>query len=211
MVPFPPGRVIHIMKQACASLREAHAYGLVHRDIKPQNIMLCERGGECDFVKVLDFGLVWNLADSEDMRITRPHRIIGTPLYMAPERFSSPLDADVRSDIYSLGAVAYHLLSGRPVFRAVSDLQLLGQVMHATPDPLSELVSPPLPEALNRLVMDCISRDLGQRPQTVAAMREILDSIENVPPWTQEMAKEWWLRRAPDQRLNVSRITIAIA
>ena len=97
--------------------------------------MLCERGGEYDFVKVLDFGLVWHVEDSGDMRITRPHRIIGTPLYMAPERISHPLEADVRSDIYSLGAVAYHLLSGRPVFRSVTDLELIGQIMHAITRP----------------------------------------------------------------------------
>ena len=196
--PIPAGRLVHIMKQACASLREAHEKGLVHRDIKPQNIMLCERGGEYDFVKVLDFGLVWNVGESEDMRITRPHRVIGTPLYMAPERFSNPLEADARSDIYSLGAVAYHLLSGRPVFRGVSDLQLLAQVMHATPDPLSEVVSFPLPQVLERLVMDCIARDPSQRPQSVAAILEILHSIKDVPPWTQEMAKAWWARCAPE-------------
>ncbi len=194
--PIPAGRVIHIMKQACASLREAHAKGLVHRDIKPQNIMLCERGGEYDFVKVLDFGLVI-VAESEDMRITRPHRVIGTPLYMAPERFSNPLEADARSDIYSLGAVAYHLLSGRPVFRGVSDLQLLAQVMHGTPAPLSEVVSFPVPEALERLVMDCIARDISQRPQSVAAILEKLDSFKDVPAWSQDMAKEWWMRRVP--------------
>ena len=172
--PLPSGRVIHILKHVCASLREAHGQGLVHRDIKPQNIMLCERGGEYDFVKVLDFGLVWHLGDSADMRITRPHRIIGTPLYMAPERISSPLEADVRSDIYSLGAVAYHLLAGRPVFRSVTDLELLGQIMHASPDPLSELVPAPIPGALERLVMNSISRELSRRPQSVAEMLEIL-------------------------------------
>jgi hypothetical protein len=195
--PIPAGRLIRIMRQACASLREAHAMGLVHRDIKPHNIILCERGGEYDFVKLLDFGLVWNVADSDDMRITRPHRIIGTPLYMAPERFSSPLEADPRSDIYSLGAVAYHLLSGRTVFRGLNDLQLLGQVMHATPDRLADVVPSPLPEALERLVMDCIARDISQRPQSVAAILEILDSIQDVAPWTQEMAKAWWIRCAP--------------
>jgi hypothetical protein len=195
--PVPAGRVIHIMKQVCASLREAHGQGLVHRDIKPQNIMLCERGGEYDFVKVLDFGLVWHLGDSADMRITRPHRIIGTPLYMAPERISNPLEADLRSDIYSLGAVAYQLLSGRPVFRSVTDLELLGQIMHATPDPLSELVTSPLPSELDRLVMDCISRDLAQRPQSVAAILEILESIHDVKPWTHQMAQAWWMRCAP--------------
>ena len=116
---------------------------------------------------------------------------------MAPERFSNPLEADARSDIYSLGAVAYHLLSGRPVFRGVNDLQLLGQVMHATPDRLSDVVPSPVPEALERLVMDCISRDISQRPQSVGAILEILDSITDVAPWTQQMAKAWWERCAP--------------
>jgi serine/threonine protein kinase len=195
--PVPAGRVIHILRQVCASLREAHGQGLVHRDIKPQNIMLCERGGEYDYVKVLDFGLVWQIGDSADMRITRPHRIIGTPLYMAPERISNPLEADVRSDIYSVGAVAYQLLSGRPVFRSVTDLELIGQIMHGTPDPLSELVPSPIPVALEGLVMNCISRDLSLRPQSVAEILEVLESIETLPGWTQHAARAWWVRCAP--------------
>jgi hypothetical protein len=195
--PIPPSRIIYILKQVCASLREAHGQGLVHRDIKPQNIMLCERGGEYDFIKVLDFGLVWQLGDSADMRITRPHRIIGTPLYMAPERISDPQAADVRSDIYSLGAVAYHLLSGRPVFRSVTDLELIGQIMNSTPDELSESVPSPIPDELERLVMNCLSRDLSRRPQSVAEILEILESIRGVAPWTQQSAQAWWKRCAP--------------
>jgi serine/threonine-protein kinase len=131
------------------------------------------------------------------MRITRPHRIIGTPLYMAPERISDPREADVRSDIYSLGAVAYHLLSGRPVFRSINDLELIGQIMNAMPDPLSELVSSPIPAELERLVMRCISRDLSVRPQSVQEILEILESIRDVPLWTQQMAQAWWMRCAP--------------
>ena len=130
--PLPAGRIIFILKQVCASQEALYERGLVHRDIKPQNIMLCERGGQYDFVKVLDFGLVWQVGDGHDTRITRPHRVIGTPLYMAPERITNPLEADLRSDIYSLGAVAYHLLSGRPVFRSVTDLELLGRSCHAS-------------------------------------------------------------------------------
>lgn len=193
--PLPEGRVIPIMKQVCASLREAHGQGLIHRDIKPQNIMLCQRGGEYDFVKVLDFGLVWN-PDDTDTRITKSQNITGTPLYMAPERITKPLEADVRSDIYSVGAVAYYLLSGRPIFPNVNGLELLGQVMHGTPDPLSRLV-PSLSPEMDRLVIDSISRDVARRPTRIAAMLEILNSIPNVTPWTQQMARSWWERRAP--------------
>jgi len=195
--PIPTGRVIHILQQAGASLREAHHQGLVHRDIKPSNIMLCERGGEYDFVKVLDFGLVRDLRDAASLQITAPHRIIGTPLYMAPERFRSPLEADVRSDIYSLGAVAYHLLSGRPIFSSVSDLDLLGQVLHAVPDPLSERVPHPIPPELDRLVMDCLAKDPAQRPGSVGVLLEVLHSIHDASPWTQQEAQAWWARCAP--------------
>jgi hypothetical protein len=194
--PLPVGRVITILRQVLASLREAHGQGLVHRDIKPQNIMLCQRGGEYDFVKVLDFGLVWNPDDEAETRITNPQRIVGTPLYMAPERFTSSLTPDVRSDIYSLGAVAYLLLSGRPIFRNVTGLELLGQVMHGFPDRLSELV-PLLPIELEQLIMNSLSRDIAQRPASVAGMLEVLETIRDVLPWTRQMAQSWWERYAP--------------
>ena len=109
----PPARVAHVLKQVCESLREAHAKGFVHRDVKPQNIMLCERGGEFDVVKVVDFGLVKDVHSNDDTRdITQFARLLGTPVYMSPERLRDPAFADPLIDVYGLGAVAYFLLTG---------------------------------------------------------------------------------------------------
>jgi hypothetical protein len=105
--PVPPARTAHILRQACASLWEAHSCGLVHRDIKPQNIMLCDIRGERDFVKVLDFGLVKQIGGGDTRDLTAHMRILGTPLYMSPERIRNPGDADARADIYALGAVGF--------------------------------------------------------------------------------------------------------
>lgn len=114
--PLPPGRVVHVLQQVSEALAEAHGVGLVHRDIKPANILLSERGGISDFAKVLDFGLVKDVTGSEDARLTREDVIAGTPQYLAPETIRDGISSDPRSDLYSLGAVAYYLLTGTPVF-----------------------------------------------------------------------------------------------
>ena len=106
----PPGRAIHILRQVAAALREAHVQGMVHRDVKPENVMLCRRG-EDDVVKLLDFGLVKNLERAETRDITKQLKIVGTPRYMAPERLLNPSDADARSDIYALGVTLHQLLT----------------------------------------------------------------------------------------------------
>ncbi len=113
--PVPPGRVIHILRQVGAALREAHEHGMIHRDVKPENVMLCRRG-EDDVVKLLDFGLVKDLERAQTRDITKQLKILGTPRYMAPERILNPGDVDARSDIYALGAVGYFLLAGKPIF-----------------------------------------------------------------------------------------------
>jgi len=115
--PVPPARTAHILRQACASLWEAHSCGLVHRDIKPQNIMLCKISGECDVVKVLDFGLVKQVSGAQTRDLTGTLRILGTPLYMSPERIRNPADADARADIYALGAVGFFLADRAPSVR----------------------------------------------------------------------------------------------
>ena len=104
--PVPPGRVIHILRQVGAALREAHLHGMIHRDVKPENVMLCRRG-EDDVVKLLDFGLVKNLERAGTRDVTKQVKILGTPRYMAPERIVNPADVDARSDVYALGAVGY--------------------------------------------------------------------------------------------------------
>ena len=130
----PPGRAVYILKQICGSLAEAHGIGLAHRDVKPHNIMLCERGGQADFIKVLDFGLVKSTSNDENTGLTAVTALAGTPLYMAPERLRDPLVTDTRSDLYSLGAVAYDLLTGRNIFHCVSDLDILFHVINVTPE-----------------------------------------------------------------------------
>ncbi|MCA9038680.1 MAG: serine/threonine protein kinase, partial [Planctomycetaceae bacterium] len=109
---IPDGRVLNLLLQACGSLAEAHSYGLVHRDIKPQNIMVSEGAGYGDRITVLDFGLV---TESHSMR-DRNLPVRGTPLYMSPEAIQRQRTVDARSDLYSLAATAYVLLTGQPVF-----------------------------------------------------------------------------------------------
>ena len=190
--PPSPERVVYILKQACASLGEAHREGLVHRDIKPQNIMLCTRGGEHDVVKVLDFGLAKDVASADSGELSRGIHIGGTPLYMAPERLTSPKLLDARVDIYSLGCVAYYLLSGKPVFEPIDDLDLLDKIVNAEPRPLHEICSQPVPEALAQLVTDCLEKDSQDRPPSVFAILDRLESLDGVGQWAQEDAAQWW-------------------
>jgi serine/threonine-protein kinase len=124
--PLPPARVIHLLRQVCGALREAHGAGLIHRDVKPANIIVCHRGGIHDVVKLVDFGLVAGIeAGAGGRKLTQEGAIAGTPEYMSPEQAEGVARLDGRSDIYSLGAVAYFLLTGRPPFRKATALQLL--------------------------------------------------------------------------------------
>ncbi len=195
--PIGPGRVVHILKQICGSLREAHEQSLLHRDIKPLNVMLCERGGLFDFAKLLDFGLVRQLGGSNTMEISTPGSLIGTPLYMAPERFRDPMSTDPRSDIYSVGAVAYFLLTGRPVFQALTSIDLQNQVLNAEPELPSKRVPHPISTDLERLVLRCLSKDPELRPSSAAALLEALDALPGISAWTQIDAREWWSTHLP--------------
>src|SRR5262249_19892730 len=135
---LPDGRVIPILRQVCGSLAEAHEMGLIHRDIKPANIVLNRRGGICDFVKVLDFGLARAAKQGDETRVTAANVLIGTPLYLSPEAISSPDAVDDRSDLYAVGAVAYYLLTGRPVFDGASVMAILKQHSNVVPPTPSE-------------------------------------------------------------------------
>jgi len=195
--PVVPSRVVHILKQVCGSLREAHEQGILHRDIKPLNIMLCERGGQCDFVKVLDFGLARQLEETATLEVTSADRLIGTPLYMAPERFADPAVADPRSDIYSVGASAYFLLTGRPVFQALTGLDLQNQVLHAEPERPSKWVPHPIPAGLEKLILTCLSKDPADRPGSTAALLEALEALPGASDWTLQQARDWWVHNLP--------------
>ena len=183
-------RVARILTMACGALTEAHAIGLIHRDIKPANIMLCAQGGEHDVLKMLDFGLVKELARDEDVKLTGATAIVGTPQYMAPETIRAPGSADARTDIYALGAVAYYLLAGADVFQGKSVVEVLSQHLHSAPEPLSAR-GIKLPQALESVILACLSKDPERRPQTAAALRSSIEACR-IEPWGSESAHAWW-------------------
>lgn len=184
-------RVAHVLRGIAGSLAEAHARGLVHRDIKPANVMLCRRGGEYDVVKVLDFGLVKDTRTEATRDLTRALRVLGTPSYMAPERIEHPDSADLRSDLYALGAVGSFLLRGAPPFEGANDLALAYQVVHAPPPPLPASVPP----ALAQLIERCMAKSADARPQSATAVIDALDPLLAQLPWTFHEAHAWWAAR----------------
>ena len=189
---LPSGRVVHVLRGVAGSLAEAHEHGLVHRDIKPANILLGPRGGEPDVVKVLDFGLVRSV--SAQAELTSAGALMGTPLYMSPEAIKSPERVDGRSDLYSLGAVAYYLLSGKPVFDAGSAIEICTKHLHDQPQPLADRV-PGVDAELARLVLECLAKEPAGRP---ASARDLLDRLERCPSraaWTRARAQVWWQER----------------
>lgn len=189
--PQSSARVIWILKQICQSLREAHDKGLIHRDIKPQNIMLCRRGGEYDFVKVLDFGLARSM-EAEQHRVTETKLLIGTPLYIAPERIVDPTCMDPRSDIYSLGILGFFLLTGREPFEAQGSMDALAQTINSTARRPSEQTNTPIPSRLDRLICDCHSRVVTERPQTIHDVLKRLQEVELDDEWNGQKAAAWW-------------------
>ncbi len=190
--PVPPSRTAHILRQACASLWEAHSCGLVHRDIKPQNIMLCDIRGERDFVKVLDFGLVKQIDGGDTRDLTAHMRILGTPLYMSPERIRNPSDADGRADIYALGAVGFFLLTGKRLFETETEHDLTYHVLHEIPRLPSECSPFAVPAELDALIGRCLEKDPADRPQTIAAVASILDGVLVLQPWRRDQIDAWW-------------------
>ncbi len=195
--PMPVARVLHLMRQVCAGLAEAHGKNMVHRDVSPTNIMVCRYGGEYDFVKVLDFGLVKNIAGGDDQTITRTLRILGTPLYMAPERLRDPADVDARADIYALGAVAFFVLTGRRMFETDDDLALTSKVLNEVPPRLSQVARQPIPEALDLLVAACLEKNRDDRPQRIGEVADVLEALAVRQRWTQRDAEAAWAAARP--------------
>jgi serine/threonine-protein kinase len=193
--PLPASRVVHILRQVCESLDEAHESRLVHRDIKPANIHVGRLGLRHDVVKVLDFGLVKSV-DASGITQTKATAVgltPGTPAYMAPEMaLGQPVDG--RTDIYALGCVAYYLLTGRLAFEG-QGLQMLVKRLHEDPAPPSHRTELPVPLELDRVIMASLSRDPGGRPDA-AALAAALASVP-VEPWTESDAAAWWAAHQP--------------
>ena len=188
---LPAARVIHLLQQICQSLDEAHAKGLIHRDVKPANIYVCRSGRVYDFVKVLDFGLVGHRVEPiADLKLTQPEQAIGTPAFMAPEMAMGG-EVDGRADLYGLGCVAYWMLTGRSVFEGTSFFEVVSKHMHETPDPPSRHARERIPPELDALVLACLEKDPERRP---ASARELEKRLKAIPlePWQDEQAEAWW-------------------
>jgi serine/threonine protein kinase len=190
--PLPGGRVVHLLRQVCHSLAEAHAAGLVHRDIKPGNIFVCRYGGDPDFVKVVDFGLVKSLAAAA-ADLTQTGLIAGTPAYMPPE-MALGRTVDGRTDLYALGAVGYTLLTGLPVFDRKTALETIHDHASTPPVPPSKRVATPVPPELERVLLDCLAKEPNERPESARALDARLAEVVLPEPWTRELAERWWSR-----------------
>lgn len=167
-------RADRILGQICGSLAEAHEKGIVHRDLKPANIQLLTRAGEDDYVKVLDFGIAKKEESKQDQKLTRQGTILGTPPYMSPEQFKG-MSLDPRSDIYSLGVMAFEMLTGRLPFEADTAWQWATQHMTAQPFPFESIPdAAEVPAKMRSAVMHALAKERDDRPSTV---REFYEEI----------------------------------
>ena len=193
--PQPAGRAVHLMRQAASALAEAHGVGLVHRDIKPGNIMvhlLHPHGSEGDFVKVLDFGLVKQARHEGGVDLTDEDALAGTPQYLAPESITAPGSVDGRTDVYALGAVAYYLVTGSHVFTGQSVVEVCGHHLHTEPESPSSRLGRPLPADLEAIILRALAKKPSDRPASASELEQGLARCSGVEPWTAEHARMWW-------------------
>ena len=196
--PMEPPRVVHLLRQVCHSLGEAHSRGLIHRDIKPANLFMCRLGPDDDFVKVLDFGLVKH-ADTSNAHsmLTLEGVTAGTPGFMAPEIALGNPKIDGRADLYSLGCVAYYLLTGQQVFSGETAVAVVLAHVQTPPTPPSARAEFPIPAALDAAILACLAKEPSARPSSASALdRMLANAVASADAWTPEEARAWWdLRR----------------
>jgi|GEM_PF-230842 len=195
--PMPAGRVVSLLMQACRSLAEAHSAGLVHRDIKPANLFISKLGLEVDHLKVLDFGMVKGCDASDETRVSVADEIYGTPECISPEAAAGAPDVDGRADIYSLGCVAYFMLTGQVVFEASSAMGMVIRHLRDAPERPSQRGVGGIPQELEEMVMLCLAKHREQRPTAL----ELLDGLSATglgASWTDHDARGWWMDNLPD-------------
>ena len=199
--PMPADRIVFILEQVCDALRESASKGLVHRDIKPSNVFLANLGQRFDVVKLLDFGLVRPLVSVGDADVSGTNQINGSPRFMSPEQAQGEVP-DIRGDIYSLGAVAYFLLSGRPPFDLDNPLQLV--VAHATRMPPDfQDIGVDVPSGLSAVVMRCLNKRPEHRYQSPDALQQALTALPQHGQWTWQIAEDWWNTNLSEHKLDV--------
>ena len=196
--PLPPARAMYLIRQVCRSLGEAHAMGLIHRDVKPANIYLCRMGLEYDFVKVLDFGIVKREhPDKMTTRITAETELIGTPGYMAPEAILGSGDIDRKVDVYAVGCVAYFLLTGARVFDAATTMAVLMRHVEEEPMPPSRRAALQIPREVDEFVLACLRKDPKRRPASAEELLQMATACRTAELWDQQTARKWWEAHLP--------------
>ncbi len=190
--PLPPERAVHLLRQVCKALREAHGIGLVHRDVKPSNIIACERGGVYDVAKLLDFGLVKSIdIENGSVKLTKDGALAGSPAFMSPEQARGREDLDARSDIYSIGAVGYFLMTGKLPFERQSFLEMLHAHAYELFVPSPEFQES-VPADLQQVLFCSLKKDPALRYQDAATLEKALAACKGIGEWTAERAEEWW-------------------
>lgn len=192
--PQPAARVVHILLQAADALVEAHSLGLIHRDVKPANILLCERAGSADVVKLVDFGLVKDSRPGTDPALTQTNVVTGTPLYLAPEAITDPAGVDHRVDLYALGAVGYCMLVGEPPFAGRTTVEVCAHHLHSVPVPPSARLDRPVPAALEALLLRCLAKRREDRPASARELHRLLTACAVESPWSSDDAHAFWAR-----------------
>ncbi len=197
--PLPAERAIHVLRQACDSLADAHHHGLVHRDVKPANMYLCRRGLKTDVVKVLDFGLVRPLrTETKDTRLTADNSVQGTPAFMPPEMALGEVEVDGRADLYSLGCVAFWLLTGELVFDAPSVMRMV--VCHVSEAPRRVSALAQVPPELDALIDACLAKSPDKRPRSASELeRRLAEIAATLPAWSEEDGLSWWAKHRPER------------
>ncbi len=203
--PTSPERTVFLLQQACESLGDAHSHGLIHRDVKPANLYACRMGLADDFLKVLDFGLVKDQREPEgSLKLTIQEATTGTPAFMPPEMAVGSEDIDARSDIYSLGCVAYWMLTGQTVFDQTNPVAMAIDHVKTEPDPPSIRTEIEVPAELDEIILKSLAKRPEDRYQTAIEFKDALEGCPLPSQWSQKRASEWWRIHAGNGNGNFS-------